>query len=338
MFLSRFPRCRLAALPTPLHRLPNFSAGLQGPDIWIKRDDLTALGLGGNKARKLEYLVGEALAGGCDALITTGGVQSNHARMTAAAAATVGLDCVLVLTGEPPRAVSGNLLLDMLFGAEVHYCAEEDAEGEMAKHAQRLREEGKTPYVIPLGGSVPVGSLGYVKAALELVDQMTDANLAVEHIFMASGSAGTAAGMALGLAQLDASVHLHTVSVSRSSVELHAMTEDLIDRTAALLGWDPGPAAGLLRVHDSYVGQGYTAPTEGGIEAIRLLAATEGILADPTYTAKALAGLVDHIRTGRIAAEERVLFWHTGGFPANFARPEILLDTHGSGDDDCESE
>ncbi len=326
MLISQLSRKRLASLPTPLHPLPRFAEALGAENIWIKRDDLTALGLGGNKARKLEFLVGDALQKDCDVLITTGGVQSNHARMTAAAAAVVGLDCVLVLTGEEPPLPSGNLLLDTLFGAQVIFCPEEEAPERMESVARDRRERGSRPYIVPLGGSVPVGCVGYVLGGFELMGQTVDADLDFGHIVMASGSAGTAAGLALALARMEAPVTLHTVSVSRCADQLRDMTRELIVDTSRLLGWDPGRATEIFRVHDGYVGGGYTVPTDEGVEAIKLLADTEAIVTDPTYTGKALAALVDLLRRGEIPRDEGVVFLHTGGFPANFARPEILLD------------
>ncbi len=337
MLISKLPREKLATLPTPLEPMPRFTESLGGADLWIKRDDLTGLGLGGNKARKLEFLVADALASGCDALITTGGVQSNHARMTAAAAARMGMECSLVLTGEEPgEPYPGNLLLDALFGATPIFCgAEGDAGEAMAAEADRMRDRGLSPYLVPLGGSVPIGSVGYVLAGFELIGQAVDRGLTFEHVFLASGSAGTAAGMALGLATMEAPVTLHTVSVSRSEDELRTMTLDLAAETARFLGWKADGVDRILRVHDGYVGDGYAIPTREGIEAIRLLAAREGIITDPTYTGKALAALVDKVRCGDIPAGDRAIFLHTGGFPANFANPEVLLGDWESGEAGC---
>ena len=198
-----------------------------------------------------------------------------------------------------------------------------------------MRDRGRCPYIVPLGGSVPIGSVGYVLAGFELIGQAIDRGLTFEHVFMASGSAGTAAGMALGLATMEAPVTLHTVSVSRTRDELRGMTLDLAAATARLLDWNPEGVDRILRVHDEYVGDGYAQPTRAGIEAIRLLAAQEGIVTDPTYTGKALAALVDKVRRGEIPADERAIFLHTGGFPANFANPEALLRDWESGEAGC---
>ncbi|MFO7941780.1 MAG: D-cysteine desulfhydrase family protein [Bacillota bacterium] len=329
MLISELPRRKLATLPTPLEFLPRFTDNLGGPEIWIKRDDLTALGLGGNKARKLEFLVGDALASGCDALITTGGVQSNHARMTAAAAATVGMKCTLVLTGEEPAFAAGNLFLDLLFGAETVFCGDSEAEETMESVAGQMRQEGLNPYIIPLGGSVPVGTVGYILGGLELLNQVVETGLDFHRLFVASGSAGTTAGLAMALSTMQAPVRLHSISVSRNADELFEMTADLIHETAEFLGWNVGDTLDRLIVHDEYVGAGYAIPTREGVGAIRTLALEEAIVTDPTYTGKALAGMVDMIEDGEIAPDERVIFLHTGGFPANFAHPEVLLDRIG---------
>ncbi len=326
MLISELPRRKLATLPTPLEFLPRFTDSVEGPEIWIKRDDLTSLGLGGNKARKLEFLVGDALAKGCDALITTGGVQSNHARMTAAAASTVGMKCALVLTGDEPAFASGNLFLDRLFGAETVFCADGEAEETMESVARGMRRKGVKPYIVPLGGSVPIGTVGYILGGLELMNQVVEMGLEFDRVFVASGSAGTTAGLAMALSTMQAPIRLHSVSVSRNAEDLFELTADLIRDTGDFLGWSVGDTLQRLSVHDEYVGGGYAVPTKEAIGAIKTLAVTEAIVTDPTYTGKALAAMVDMIEKGDIGPDERVIFLHTGGFPANFAQPGVLLD------------
>jgi D-cysteine desulfhydrase family pyridoxal phosphate-dependent enzyme len=335
--LADFPRVRLAHTPTPLESLDRLSAHLGGPQIFIKRDDQTGLATGGNKARKLEFLVGEALAQGADTLVTTGGVQSNHARQTAAAAARLGLKCELLL----PRIVtgrsaaydtSGNVLLDQLCGATVHFLPAEDYRPEVFDaHVARLRAEGRTPYFIPTGGSTPLGALGYTLAMSELKSQLEALDIAPTAIFVGTGSCGTHAGILASLAMLDFAANrqptkLIGVSVSGKSAEREAMVLGLANDALALLDL-PAPveiAADQACVLDQYVGPAYGQPTPGMVEAVRLLASLEGILLDPVYTGKAMAGLIDQIRQGRFTERDAVIFWHTGGTVGLFAYPEAF--------------
>lgn len=317
--IARLPRVRLACLPTALEELPNLSRALGGPRIFIKRDDNTGLAVGGNKARKLEFLVADALAKGADTLITTGGPQSNHCRMTAAAARKAGLRAVLLLTGLPVDTYLGNLLLDSILGAEVRFTAAgtpEEVEAGLQQIATELREQGARPYVIPLGGSNALGAVGYVTSLLETVTQATAAGIAFDRAYVASGSAGTQAGLELGARMVAPGLVVQGISVSRPSELLRALVACHANACAQLLGVPTAFAAAEIRVDDRYVGPGYAQITPGGIEAIELLGRTEGIILDPVYTGKAMAGLIDHIRQGLVGPDETVVFFHTGGSPA----------------------
>ncbi|MGE5561561.1 MAG: D-cysteine desulfhydrase family protein [Chloroflexota bacterium] len=326
MQLARLPRVRLAALPTPLEEMPRLRSALGGgPRLFIKRDDNTGLALGGNKARKLEFLFADALAQGADTVITTGGPQSNHARMTAAAAAKLGLASVLVLTGERPAEMNGNLLIDALVGADIRFTGSDDdavAARAMEQVAAELRAAGKRPYVVPLGGSNQLGTLGYVAGVRELIAQAEEAGIAFDRIYVTSGSAGTHGGVILGNRLYSYGARVTGISVSRP----RALAEDLVRRVAqACIDKYELPVTlseSDVEVDDRFVGPGYAKITDGGKEAISLLARNEGIIADPVYTGKALAGMIDHIRSGRIGRDETVLFWHTGGAPALFVYSE----------------
>jgi len=334
--LEDFPRVRLAHSPTPLERLDRLSAHLGGPQIYIKRDDQTGLATGGNKARKLEFLIGEALERGADTLVTTGGVQSNHARQTAAAAARLGLGCELLLpqivTGRSAAyETSGNILLDQLCGATVHLLPAEDYRPEVFDaHVARLRDEGRKPYFIPTGGSTPLGALGYVSAMWELKSQLEAIDVGPAAIFVGTGSCGTHAGILAGLAALDFAANreptqLIGVSVSGKSAEREPLVLRLATEALGLLEMTQIEIpADKARVLDQYVGPAYGQPTPGMVEAVRLLASLEGILLDPVYTGKAMAGLIDQIRQGRFTARDAVIFWHTGGTVGLFAYPEAF--------------
>ncbi len=324
MDLSLWSRCFLGHLPTPFHSLKRLSETLNAR-IWIKRDDLTGFGFGGNKVRKLEFLLGQALEQGADILLTTGGIQSNHARVTAAAAASQGLEARLFLTGEQPPSFNGNLLLSELMGAQFDFIGDADASLLMAAAARTLAARGRTPYVIPLGGSTPLGCLGYVQAGLEWAAQMASEAVAIEHVVVATGSGGTAAGLAVGLALSDVPTpRVHQISVSRKAEELEANFQKLVGGIVDLLRL-PVDLEIDCCFYDQYVGGGYTCPTADGLEAIRLLAQTEGIIADTTYTGKSLAGMIDFVRQGKMGRDAPVAFLHTGGAPAIFSKPEVFF-------------
>jgi len=331
--LAGLPRFGLAHLPTPLQEAPRLRSALGGPGrcprIFLKRDDLTGLAFGGNKARKLEFLVGDALRAGATTLVTTGAVQSNHARMTAAAARAAGLRCTLVLTrGAESPPLQGNLLLDRLLGAEVHFiepnpdprlATGDDEEKRVAEVVEELRGRGGRPYVIPVGGSSPIGALGYVAGTLELLGQLADAALSPARLYYGSGSRGTAAGIVAGARLLGAPYHPIGVAVSGGEPEKRLRAARIGNDAIALLGAEPSLAPEDFETDQGYIGEGYGIPTEGCLEALRLVAREEGILLDPVYTAKAMHGLIDHVRRGLVAPDSAVVFLHTGGTPALFA-------------------
>ncbi len=329
------PYSALAVLPTPFEEAPRFAKALGSrARIFIKRDDSTGLALGGNKARKLEFLIGDAIAKGCDTLITCGGPQSNHARMTAAAARKVGMHPVLVLDGDDPLTRQGNLLLDHLLGAEIVFSGDRESGDMLEEVAERLAGRGKRPYVIPLGGSNPLGAAGYMSCSAELVSQGAAAGVVPKAVYSATGSCGTMAGLLLGRILAGGTFHSVGVAVSQSGQEKKdravAMVMDTVellrstasgrpDLLSKLAGVNEEFVRSLLEVSYAQVGAGYGIPTPECLEAIPLLARTEGIITDPVYTGKALAGLVKDVRDGRYGQEDVVVFLHTGGAPADFA-------------------
>lgn len=322
MVFPTFPTFPLLLGPTPLQELPRFSAWLDaGIAVWIKRDDLTPYALGGNKLRKLTYLVADALDKGATDLVTTGAAQSNHCRQTAAAAARAGLGCHLVLRGRPEDRPGGNVLLDHLFGATLYWAGAEDTTAAMAALVAGLEAAGRRPYAIPLGGSTPLGAVGYAFAWLELAEQARAAGVTFADVVFATSSGGTQAGLAVGAAATGFTGRLHGISVDRSAAVLETITGPLTAATAALLGREK---AHSVVIHDAYLGAGYGVMAAAEREAILALARCEGILADPVYTGRALAGLIDLARRGELRSP--VLFWHTGGAPALFAYERELLE------------
>ena len=325
--LARFPRIRLGHLPTPLEPMENLSRALGGPRLWIKRDDCTGLSTGGNKTRKLEFLMAEAVAQKADVVITQGATQSNHARQTAAAAVRLGMQCHILLedrTGstDPSYTGNGNVLLDHLHGATVETRkGGSDMQAEMEAVAAQLRDQGRRPYVIPGGGSNPVGALGYVNCALELVAQAADRGLRIDHLVHATGSAGTQAGLVVGLQALNHSARLLGIGVRAPREKQETMVHDLGRRTWDLLGLPGDLPREAVAANCDYVGAGYGVPTPGMVEAVTLLARTEGLLLDPVYSGKGMAGLIDLIRKGHFKPEENVVFLHTGGSVALFGYP-----------------
>ncbi len=327
MLLAQFPRVRLAHLPTPLEPMPRLTEHLGGPRLWIKRDDCTGLGTGGNKTRKLEFLMAEAIALGSDAVITQGATQSNHARQTAAAAARLGLGCHIVLedrTGFSDEAYqsNGNVLLDYIFGATVTTCpGGADMNAEMEKVAEGLKAQGKKPYIIPGGGSNPVGALGYVNAAFELIAQANDMRLEIAHLVTATGSAGTHAGLVAGMAALHCTVPILGIGVRAPKDKQEAAVYDLAERTAAYMDLPGIVKRKSVVANTDYVGPGYGLPTDGMIEAVKLLAEFEGVLLDPVYSGKAMDGFIQLVRTGFFSKDSDVVFLHTGGAAGLFAYP-----------------
>lgn len=325
------PSVALAVLPTPLHEVTRLREALGGaarcPRIFIKRDDLTGLALGGNKARKLEFLMADALGQGALAVITTGATQSNHARMTAAAACIVGLECHLVLTSKTNQPVlQGNLLLDHLYGATVSYvAAPDDSRLALGSDEERVREveaelqrAGKRPYTIPVGGSSAVGALGYALGTIELMEQLSAAALEPSRLYYASGSRGTQAGLTLGAKLCDARYRVYGVAVSGGEPEKAPRAYNAANAAAERLDTPARVESDDLFTDQDFIGEGYGIPTAECLEAISLLARTEGILLDPCYTGKAMAGLIAHVRSGQIGPAETIVFLHTGGVPALF--------------------
>jgi D-cysteine desulfhydrase family pyridoxal phosphate-dependent enzyme len=307
------PREPLGFFPTPLHPLPRLTAHLGGARLWIKRDDLTGFALGGNKVRKLEFFLAEARAAGADVLVTAGGHQSNHARVTAAAAAMAGLECVLVLSGGTPAAETGNLALDRLFGASVRFVERGPDRGPALEAvARELSAAGRRPLVIPVGGSTPLGALGYVEAAREAAAQLRALGLAPAALVHGSSSGGTQAGLVVGCQAAGLATRVIGVSADETRADLGGMVAGIAGPLAARLGQAPPPAA-AIEVLDAYVGAGYGIPTEASEEATRLFARLEGIALDPTYSAKAAAGLIDLVRQKAFRPDDVVCFWHTGG-------------------------
>jgi D-cysteine desulfhydrase family pyridoxal phosphate-dependent enzyme len=330
--LASQPRMPIASLPTPLHDAVRLRDALGGPArcprILIKRDDLTVLGLGGNKARKLEYLVADALAQGATTLITTGAVQSNHARMTAAAACVAGMRCVLVLTATSnPPPVAGNLLLDKLYDATIRLVPAIDPmlavgqdEAIVAEVVAEERAAGRVPYVIPVGGSSGVGVCGYLGGSAELVEQLNDAGLAPSRLYYASGSRGTQAGLTLGAMLCDAPYRVYGIAVSAGEPEKIERAKRIANEAAARIGLPERLELGDLVTDQGFIGDGYGIPTPAGLEAIALLARTEAILLDPCYTSKAMAAVIRHVRDGALGPDETIVFLHTGGMPAIFTQ------------------
>jgi L-cysteate sulfo-lyase len=323
-------RFHLADLPTPLEWMNRLSGALGGPQIWIKRDDQTGLATGGNKTRKLELLIAEAMARDADVVLTVGAVQSNHCRQTAAAAARTPLDCVLVLRGEaPPRDQwTGNLLLDDLLGARICWSGDADPLDALQAAAEAERSAGRKPYVIPYGGSNPVGAAAYALAFEELWQQIEAWSacqpLHFDRIVFASSSGGTQAGLIVGAKACGYQGQVLGISVDKTGGHLRETVSALLAPTAARLALDLDLGPDDVHVNDGYLGGGYAVLTGAEREAVRLVAELEGILLDPVYTGKAMAGLIDMIRRGQIRANETVLFWHTGGTPALFAYADEL--------------
>ncbi len=327
MLTDRFQRVSLAYLPTPLEEMPRLRQALgEGPRLLIKRDDQTGLATGGNKTRKLEFVVADALAQGADTLVTVGGPQSNHCRQTAAAAAKLGLRCVLILRGEPlPQAAwQGNLLLDALLDAEVRWISDQAWEAALTETTAALRAEGARPYVIPLGASVPLGAVGYVAAVEELAGQLAEWDTDVDRIVFPSGSAGTHAGLLVGVKGLNLKARVEGFYVANEAGFLDKV-KSLAADTVTHLGLSLPLAEADFILHDTYGRPGYGVITEAEREAIHLLARTEGIIVDPVYTGRTLAGLIDLVRRQVYAPTETVLFWHTGGVAGLFARASEVL-------------
>lgn len=328
--LSQFPRVRFGHLPTPLEPMDRLSEHLGGPRLWVKRDDCTGLSSGGNKTRKLEYLMADAQAKGSDVIITQGATQSNHARQTAAASVKLGMTCHILLedrTGSNDQSytLNGNVLLDQLHGASVSKRAGgTDMNAEMEALAGALCEKGQTPYVIPGGGSNEIGALGYVNCARELTEQAADMGLEIDALVHATGSSGTQAGLVAGLSAIRSTMHLLGIGVRAPKEKQEQMVFDLAQRTATYIDPNLVIERSDVRAICDYVGGGYGVPTEGMVNAVKLLARTEGLLFDPVYSGKGLDGLIDQIKKGYFDGMSDVVFLHTGGSVALFGYPDAF--------------
>ncbi|MCI3131230.1 D-cysteine desulfhydrase [Phenylobacterium aquaticum] len=329
MHLARFPRARFAHLPTPLEPMPRLSEALGGPRLFVKRDDCTGLAGGGNKTRKLEFLLGAALEAGADTLVTQGAVQSNHVRQTAAAAARFGLKCEVILEERVPTnavdyTASGNVLLDRLLGAKLrNVAAGSDMNAALESVAEEVRAAGGKPYVIPGGGSNPIGALGYVDCAIELVAQANAQGLVIDRIVTATGSAGTHAGLVAGLALIGADIPVLGIGVRAPKETQEANVHKLAVQTAALLGHEERVTREMTVADCDYVGAGYGLVDEAVIDGLKLVARTEALLLDPVYTGKAMKGLIALSRAGAFK-DETVVFLHTGGAQGLFGYHSVL--------------
>ncbi len=321
--LDSLPRYKLATLPTPLDEAPRLSREL-GVRVLVKRDDLTGFALGGNKARILEYLLADAIEQKSDMLVTGGGPQSNHARITAAAARVAGMDCVLVLSGEPPAEANGNLLLDHLLGAELVYTHSKDSKETdrlIEEVARGYRAKGRRPYAIGRGGSSPQGTAAYMLAVHELLSQLDAMQVKPDIIFITTGSCGTQSGILAGVKHFGANIPVYGITVSRAKSEGVQRIVMLVNDAAEFLDIDIPLAPDDIIINDDYLGAGYAIITPEARDAIRLVAQLEGIFLDPVYTGKTMAGMIALIRKGTVAQGSTVVFWHTGGAPGLFGHP-----------------
>lgn len=330
MELEKIPRIPLGRLPTPLEKVPNLSKALNIPYLYMKRDDLTGIGYGGNKIRKLEFLLADAVSQGADTVITTGSVQSNFTRETTACAVKLGLNPVLVLTGEKPEEYRGNLLLEKLMGAEIHFVTTKGLEGiykageVMASLSQELEEKGRTCYSIPVGGSTPVGCVGFATAFLELTQQAAELSILVDYLIVATGSGGTQAGLMVGKERAKATTEIVGIRVENMVEPFTKMIADKATETAAFLGLERLFDEEEVIAYPRFVGEGYDMPTKEANHALKLVAQTEAIILDPVYTGKAMAGLIELTERGEISKDDTIVFWHTGGDPAVFVGEELL--------------
>jgi len=321
-----FNKTDLGFFPTPVQSLKALSKLLNGPEIWIKRDDLTGLALGGNKTRKLEYILFDALEKGADTIITAGAAQSNHCRQTAAASAQLGLGCHLILGGSQPDKISGNLLLDQVLGAQIHWAGNNRKGEDIPELRRQLLLEGKKPYIVPYGGSNEFGAIGFAAALLELDNQLDATEFS--HIVFASSSGGTQAGLMLGKAILGREYIIHGINIDKGmgskDKSFAQVIADLASSTAEKIQAEKRFSLNDVILDFNYVGKGYGVVGQRELEAISLLAQHEGILLDPVYTGRAMGGLIDMIKAGSLNKHDKVLFWHTGGAPSLFAYAEEL--------------
>ena len=315
------PRISLAHLPTPLHPLPRLSQALGGPELWVKRDDQTGLAFGGNKTRKLELLVGQAQVEGAEVLLTRGAPQSNHCRQTAAAAAHAGMACTLILSGDPPPEASANLLLDHILGAEIRWTGSNDPDAVLQKAYDEKLDAGEKAFLIPYGGSSPLGASAYADA----VDEVLAQGKHFDRVLFATSSGGTQAGLIAGARKHGLKTIIDGISVDKAASELSPMVAELATSVLDLLKVEASIEQEDVFVDDRFLGDGYAVVSDLEREAIQLFARHEGLLLDPVYTGRAAGGMIAKIRQGEIKPDERVLFWHTGGTPALFAFGGSLL-------------
>ncbi|KAA3644949.1 MAG: D-cysteine desulfhydrase family protein [Chloroflexi bacterium] len=313
--MKTLPRFPLAHLPTPLEPMPSLSKALGGPELWVKRDDQTGLAFGGNKTRKLEYLLADAQAEGADTLITAGAIQSNHCRQTAAAARRAGMHCILVLGGDEPERPEANTYLDLLLGAEIIWTPAERRGEQLERVMSESKEVGRSPYIVPYGGSSRLGAAGYAYAIQELQHQKTD----FDWIVFATSSGGTQGGMIAGAELFTYDARILGISVDEAAEDVQDYVSGLAGRTTELMGAAHSFKTEDVLVNDDYLGGGYAVMGAAEKEAIQLFAHHEGLLVDPVYTGRAAAGLIDLVRKGFFDKKDKVLFWHTGGSPALFA-------------------
>ena len=325
MKINDFPRVFFAHLPTPLEPLRRLSEKLGGPEIWVKRDDCTGLSTGGNKARKLEYLMADAISKKAKVIVTAGATQSNHARQTAAAAAKYGLKCHLLLINEqnfedPLYITNGNALLDNLHGATCENLSyDANLEHAFSKTIEHYQSKDMNPYPVPIGGSNAIGALGYVNCAYELVNQIDEKGLHFEQLILATGSAGTQAGLVAGFELTKYDLPVLGMCVSRTGSEQELLVKSLTTDTLALIQDHSKIEEKKICANGDYVGEGYGIPTDATIEAVKMVAELEGLLLDPVYSGKAMAGLIDYIRKGIFKKGQRIVFLHTGGSTALYA-------------------
>lgn len=317
---ASIPRIPLTIIPTPIQAVPRFSEAVGGPEIYIKRDDNTGLALGGNKARKLEYLMADAVAKGADVVLTEGGLQSNHARMTAAAACKLGMKAVLVLKGKEIAEYRGNLILDRILGAEIVLA---DPDGPLTRReillqkAEELKAQGMNPYVISTGGSVGLGAMGYIQCAKEIIEESKAIGIEFDWVVHPIGSGGTQAGLLAGKRIFGGGFEVFGIAADNEDFapEIHKIAREI----GEILEFDFAVAPEEIHLNYDYYGPAYGVPSAESVEAMKLLARTEGIIVGPIYTGKALAGMIDLIKKGTFKTGEKILFIHTGGTPENFA-------------------
>lgn len=321
-------KCNIGFFPTPIHELKRLTQKLGGPKIFIKRDDLTGLAFGGNKTRKLEFFLGEALNNSCDSLITAGAIQSNHCRQTAAAAAMSGLECYLLLGGEEPEEFNGNLLLDKLLGAKIYWSGKSRKGEKLPEIYEQLKNDGKNPYLIPYGGSNVIGAFGFVEAVKEIKEQVTKMNLPLDHIIFSSSSGGTHAGLTVGKFIYSLNSNFIGIQIDKGEAGDIPFLEhvlNLCNETAKYAGIEKVFSKNDISLKDEFMDADYGVVTQREQRAIKLLAELEGVLLDPVYTGRAFGALIDMIEKKEFSSNENILFWHTGGSPAIFNYSNELL-------------